>query len=57
MDLSDVAGKGVLQRWTDTPYEFAQVTLDPVSGAPIWPGGLDVAPDRLYREVLAATGG
>lgn len=54
VDLSDVAGKGVFHRWTDHPSEFSQVAVDPVSGAPVWPGGLDVAPDRLYREVTGA---
>ena len=50
-DLSDVAGRGVFKRWTDNPGEFAEVRIDPVSGAPTWPGDLDVAPDRLYEEV------
>lgn len=50
-DLSDVAGRGVFQRWIDHPGEFERVSLDPVSGAPTWPGDLDVAPDRLYHEV------
>ena len=50
-DLSDVAGRGVFKRWTDNPGEFHDVTIDPVSGAPTWPGDLDVAPDRLYREI------
>lgn len=57
VDLSDVAGKGVFRRWTDHPSEFAEVTVDPASGAPVWPGGLDVAPDRLYREVTEARKG
>ncbi|MBI4422004.1 MAG: DUF2442 domain-containing protein [Gemmatimonadetes bacterium] len=51
VDLSDLAGRGVFKRWTDYPHEFAAVRIDPVSGAPTWPGGLDVAPDRLYEEV------
>ena len=50
-DLSDVAGRGVFARWTEHPEEFERVTIDPVSGAPTWPGGLDVAPDGLYREI------
>ena len=50
-DLSDVAGRGVFARWTDAPAEFTQVEIDKNSGAPVWPGGLDVAPDRLYSEI------
>lgn len=51
-DLSDVAGRGVFKRWTENPDEFRQVQIDPISGAPTWPGDLDVAPDRLYEEVV-----
>ncbi len=51
VDLSDVAGRGVFSRWTDTPEEFAQVVIDEVTGAPNWPGDLDVAPDQLYAEI------
>lgn len=50
-DLSELAGHGVFKRWTDDPSEFAQVAVDPESGTAVWPGGLDVAPDRLYRDV------
>ena len=53
-DLSDIAGRGVFRRWTQNPEEFAQVAVDPSSGAPTWPGGLDVAPDRLHAELAAA---
>ena len=55
-DLSDLAGRGVFKRWTENPAEFAEVSVDPESGTLIWPGDLDVAPDRLYSEVLRATG-
>ena len=51
VDLSDVAGRGVFSRWTDSPEEFAQVVIDEGTGAPNWPGDLDVAPDRLYAEI------
>lgn len=51
VDLSDVAGRGVFKRWTDHPHEFAAVSIDPVSGAPTWPGGLDVAPDKLHEDL------
>ena len=53
-DLSDLAGRGVFKRWTDNPAEFSEVSVDPESGTLIWPGGLDVAPDRLYSEVVRA---
>lgn len=56
-DLSDLAGRGVFKRWTENPAEFSEVRVDPASGTLIWPGGLDVAPDRLYSEVVEATGG
>ena len=56
-DLSDLAGRGVFKRWTEHPAEFGEVSVDPESGTVVWPGGLDVAPDRLYSEVLRATGG
>ena len=46
-----VPWRGVFTRWTDSPDEFAQVVIDEVTGAPHWPGDLDVAPDRLYAEV------
>ena len=55
-DLSDLAGRGVFKQWTDHPAEFGEVAVDPESGTLIWPGGLDVAPDRLYTEVIRAVG-
>lgn len=56
VDLSDLAGRGVFKRWTDDPSEFDQVSVDPESGTAVWPGGLDVAPDRLYQEVARSAG-
>jgi hypothetical protein len=50
-DLSHLAGRGVFKRWVDNPSEFGQVRVDPQSRTIVWPGGLDVAPDRLYDEV------
>jgi len=55
-DLSDLVGKGVFKRWRDNPAEFAEVTLDLDSGTIVWPGGLDVAPDRLYSDVARTAG-
>ncbi len=55
-DLSDIAGRGVFSRWSEHPEEFSQVAVDGETGAPTWPGGLDVAPDRLYEEVSASAG-
>ena len=57
VDLSDLAGRGVFKRWRENPAEFGEVSVDPESGTVAWPGGLDVAPDSLYSEVLRATGG
>jgi hypothetical protein len=56
VDLSDLAGKGVFKRWTDDPSEFARVSVDRESGTIVWPGGLDVAPDRLYSDVAGIPG-
>ena len=54
VDLSDLVGKGVFKRWLDNPSEFARVAVDSESGAIVWPGGLDVAPDRLYTDLARA---
>jgi len=55
-DLSDIAGRGVFRRWTDNPAEFFAVKVDPRSGAPSWPGDLDVAPDALHEELARSRG-
>jgi hypothetical protein len=54
VDLSELVGKGVFRRWRDDPEEFSQARVDPESGTVVWPGGLDVAPDRLYADVARA---
>lgn len=56
VDLSDLAGRGVFERWIQNPSEFSQATVDPESGTVVWPGGLDVAPDRLYHDVARGAG-
>jgi hypothetical protein len=50
VDLSDLAGKGVFEGWSD-PAEFGKVYVDEDAGTIAWPGGLDLAPDRLYRDL------
>ena len=50
VDLSDLVGKGVFRQWED-PLEFARVYIDADSGTVTWPGGLDLAPDALYRDL------
>ena len=56
VDLSDLAGQGVFERWSTSPEEFSQAEVDRESGTVVWPGGLDVAPDRLYAEVVRGAG-
>jgi hypothetical protein len=50
VNVSDLAGKGVFDRWND-PAEFAKVYVDEEMGTVAWPGNLDLAPDALYREI------
>ena len=51
VDLTELVGKGVFRRWVENPTEFSQARVDLESGTVVWPGGLDVAPDRLYSDV------
>jgi hypothetical protein len=51
VDLSDIAGSGVFAAWRDMA-EFRKVSIDTEAGTLTWPGGLDVAPDRLYEEAM-----
>lgn len=55
VDLSAFVGQGVFQRWADNPEEFSRAEVDPESGTVVWPGGLDIAPDRLYQDVARST--
>ena len=52
VDLSDMLGKGVFAIWND-PEKFAQVSIDPQTHTLTWPGGIDLCPDALYKEVTA----
>lgn len=50
VDLSSLVGKGVFARWED-PAEFEKVYIDEETGTVAWPGGIDLAPDALHRDV------
>lgn len=50
VDLSDLVGKGVFERWTDYA-EFERATVDDETGTITWPGGIDLCPDSLYEEI------
>jgi len=54
VDLSDLVGKGVFEAWED-PSRFERVFIDPDAGTIAWPGGIDLAPDRLYDDVKTVT--
>lgn len=46
VDLSDLAGRGVFEAWSDRSI-FDAVTVSE-SGAIAWPGEIDLCPDALY---------
>lgn len=46
VDLSDLAGRGVFQAWSNREV-FQAVQVDE-SGALTWPGEIDLCPDALY---------
>lgn len=52
VDLSDLVGKGVFAAWND-PAEFRKVFIDPETHTVAWPGGIDLAPDALYQDLVA----
>jgi len=49
VDLSPLAGRGVFAAWLQ-PGVFEQVMLS-ASGAPEWPGEIDLCSDALYLEI------
>jgi hypothetical protein len=51
IDLSPLVGKGVFEAWLD-PARFAEVFVDPDTGAPSWQGGIDLCPESLYEEIV-----
>lgn len=56
VDLSELVGRGVFRRWED-PAEFEKVFIDEETGTLAWPGGIDLAPDALYRDVAGVRAG
>jgi len=52
VDLADLAGKGVFASWQDRS-EFEAVFADPETDTVAWPGGIDLAPEVLYRDIAA----
>ena len=48
VDLSGESFDGVFEPLAD-PTFFEKATLN--NGVVIWPGGLDIAPDAMYREI------
>jgi hypothetical protein len=53
VDLTELVGKGVFTGWRD-PAEFQKLFIDTESGTLAWRGGIDLAPDALYRDVAGA---
>ncbi len=52
VELTELVGEGVFASWND-PAEFERVFIDPESHTVAWPGGIDLCPENLYREVAA----
>ena len=53
ISVSHLVGKGVFKVWEDEA-EFLKVSIDEESGTVTWPGGLDLAPDSIYDQLIAA---
>jgi hypothetical protein len=56
VDVSDIRAKGNLFADLRDPDYFARVQVDPEVGTIAWPNGLDLAPERLYREAKPPAG-
>jgi hypothetical protein len=56
VDLSDIRDRGNLFADLRDPGYFALVRVDPEVGTIAWPNGLDLAPERLYREAKTPGG-
>ena len=46
VDLSDLAGRGVFEAWSEENI-IRSVTINE-SGSIVWPGEIDLCPDALY---------
>jgi hypothetical protein len=53
-DLSDLAGRGVFERWTENPGEFAEVAVDAKSGTLTWQGPLAILNQDCISVQLTA---
>jgi hypothetical protein len=51
IDLSDLVGKGVFASWSDK-RNFEAAFVDTETGTVAWPGGIDLAPDALYQDLV-----
>ncbi|MEK6644985.1 MAG: DUF2442 domain-containing protein [Planctomycetota bacterium] len=54
VDLSDLVGQGVFSAWTQ-PGFFEQVSIDAMTGAVCWPGGIDLCPHSLHDEITTSS--
>lgn len=52
VDFSGERWTGVLSPLNDPAY-FAEVTVDPEAGTIVWPDGIDLAPEPLYKQAKA----
>jgi hypothetical protein len=53
VDLSPLVGRGVFSSWEDEESFQAVGVSD--SGAPEWPGEIDLCPDSLYLQLTGKT--
>ena len=51
VDLRKFLGKGIFKGLLDKK-KFHQMKVDAELGTICWPNGADIAPDRLYSEVI-----
>lgn len=56
MDLSDLVGEGVFERWDDFA-EFRKVFIDEETDTVAWPGDIELCPNSLYAHLVGAPPG